>query len=461
MPTLTDYWNDEVSRIDAALANARTELATLRSELRDTEAEARALAAELKAHTDTVAAARQALAKIAMPADGDPLLELMRSALVDLNTARADVARSQGRRLALRAAASALDTEIAGLESEAGLAHASLDAIATVNAQRQATVDKFAVGGILEALVSTAQTALSEHEASARARVEGEFPTNANPDKSLLARARARAQLVRDIVASAASVEHAADAGRRTALDIAMRDYEAALDALLSLGEAGASVRADVSTLARLAALPAASAPDSFPILSPWQHALLHDSTGKTKRENTLAKLTAVDQARAALIPLQAAYDQARHAAMKAEPDKTLAELDATSLAAEKAALDTQESALDAARSTYTGLDPANLQLLDAWFAAIPDALWAALEALDGAVLRLQTIATGPTPASLDSAIDVAETALESALRSARAQQRQTLGSQRAYALAEAKWTAHRTTEAAQVSAMSHSNVLF
>jgi hypothetical protein len=64
MATLTQYWNDEASRLDLALAAEQATLATLRNALTLAQAAQRAAADAARSQADAVAAARRALAAI-------------------------------------------------------------------------------------------------------------------------------------------------------------------------------------------------------------------------------------------------------------------------------------------------------------------------------------------------------------------------------------------------------------
>lgn len=461
MPTLTQYWSDEVTRLGGALNAARGALALLRGAVLTAEATQRTAADLVRSHSDAVAAARRALAAIPMPADGDPLLAAMEAALVALHATQAVLAEGQRNLLTLRARLQDAEATVQRLTAELAAAQATLDRETRAADARQALAARFDPGGSLANLIPDAQAALTAHRTTAVARVEGEFPTSATPAQDFLGRARARARLVRDIAASAVDVERPAYAAANPALAVAQRDFDAAVAALQSTADAAAQVAADIATLERLAALPAPNPPDSYPILTRWQHDLLHDPARQARREATLALLTAVDEARRAVIPLQVAYDQALHAALKAEPDRTVADLDATTLSAQRGALDTALGQLDTARSAYAAAAPADRALLDAWFAAAPDALWEALDALDGAASRLEKLTGSPTPGDLAVAMNAAEVSLEAALRAAREAERQTLGGQRALQRATARLGAERDTVAGRASAMARSSTLF
>lgn len=465
MPTLTQYWSDEVTRIGNALTNAQAELTALRSAVLGAELDQRNAAALVRSQGEAVAAARRALAAIPMPADGDPLLTEMEAALVALRAAQVAVAEGQLSVLSLRAELQACEQRVQRLSAELATAIAESDQAQQAALARQTLADKFVPGGSLENLIPDALAALAASQADATARVESEFPTHGTASKNFLGRVRARAKLVRDIAASAADVETSAyaaiDSTPSGALSVRLREFVAAVGALQAVADAATQAGVDAQVLVRLAALPALNPPLSYPILTRWQHNLLHDTTKKAKRESTLAKLSAVDAARAAIIPAQVAYDKALQAARKNEPDKTQAELDTSTLSTQRTALDAKLGDLATARNDYLALDVADRQLLDEWFAAVPDNLWDALDALDGAVARLEKLSGSPTPGDLLLAIDTADTALEAALRAAREDARKQLAAQLAWQRANAHLQAERASSAGRASALAHSSVLF
>jgi len=100
MPTLTQYWNDEVTRLQAALASAQSDLALLRTAVPSSEAAQRTTADEVRKQADAVAAARRELAAIPMPADGDPLLNAMEDAQVALHASQAKASPRRPRSVA-------------------------------------------------------------------------------------------------------------------------------------------------------------------------------------------------------------------------------------------------------------------------------------------------------------------------------------------------------------------------
>src|SRR5262249_47525815 len=162
-----------------------------------------------------------------------------------------------------------------------------------------------------------------------------------------------------------------------SALAKAERDFAQAVAAGRTVTDAAPRLAADNATLARLAALPAPNPPDTYPILTPWQHDRLHDATKKSAREDALGNLPAIDNAQVAVQTAQDAYDLALHTAMKAEPDKTQAELDSSTVSAEHTAVNDKRKDLQGKQNDMNAAERATVQV---WFAAVPDKLWDELE---------------------------------------------------------------------------------
>jgi hypothetical protein len=243
-----------------------------------------------------------------------------------------------------------------------------------------------------------------------------------------------------------------------SALAQAQLAFDAAVTAVRSTADAAPRLAADSATLERLAALPAPNPPDSYPILTKWQRALLHDAGKKAARESALAKLAVVDDAQAAVRAKQTAYDTALHAALAAEPDKTVAQLDATTLATERGEFDAKLDALAAARSA---INAAERDALQTWFAAVPDALWETLESFDNATARLGALKGPPAPAALITAMGNAESVLVTALAAARLAGRKTDGARAAEQRASGASVAERESSAQRAGAYARSGALF
>lgn len=421
MSTLTQYWIDEASRLDQTLGAARTDTGTARLAQAAAQTQSRLAADAVRVASDMVAVARKALAGIPTPADGDPLLLAMSQALIAWHEAlhaqaSADlalqVAKAEVERLQALEAALLLDlTEVKAaqqLESKAAL-------------QRAAAVAALDVGGRWATLAADATQALSDAEAGARARVEGEFPTNATANKNFLARVRARRALVLDSAVQAQDVATTGLAASTAALAQAQRQFDQAWQAVRSLVDTAPRLADDRDTLVRLAALPAPhpTAPVSYPILTPAQHDELFDAGLKSAREAALVKLTAADDAEKDWRKAQSVYDKALNAALKANPAKTVADLNAAEVKTEFDDLTAKAGARTTKRNDLTS-DAAAYAILQAWFAAVPDVLWDTLDQLDNAIARLNVFKGAPTPAQRLQDLAARETDLVTALSAAR-----------------------------------------
>ncbi|WP_313952981.1 hypothetical protein [Accumulibacter sp.] len=457
MATLTQYWNAEVTRLATALSAEQVALASLRNSLAAAQAVQRAAADAVRSQGNAVTAARKALAGIPMPADGDPLLLQMEQALAELAAARVGLANAELEVQGLRADLGRQQQRAEVLTEELGVARTVLLQATQDAAARAAMADALTTGD-LAGLAADAAAALAADAANARARVESEFPSSATAAKDFLKRVRARRAIVEASASAAVSVESAAFNASHDALAQAQRAYAAAQQGVVALHQAAPALAADSATLSRLAALPVAVPPTSFPILTQWQRAHLHDASKKSARETALAKLKDVDDAGAAVRVAQASYDQALYAALKAEPDATQAQLDATTISAERTTLDGKLADLMTARAALDGGARATLQ---AWFAAVPDTLWEALEGLDRALARLTLLQGPPTAAALLSALNAAETSLASALSAARLAQREANGADAAYRRASAARLAENETQGQRALAFARSSAAF
>lgn len=460
--TLFQYWTDEATRLGTRLASVSAQLAALRGtpavkgpldQARDSQlAAGKALTAQQKALDD----ARRALSGIPMPADGDPLLDAMETALIGVADARADLARHDRAVQQLSAEAVRLEAQQTALQAAKAAAEAAAKQAKVDADLRQTWVDALTTGA-LKNLKAQATTALAA-ETAARKHVEGEFPAGASDATDLLKRAKARRDLVLDSLAKAVDVEAAAHVA--TDLDKAQAAFDAAVDAVRRAFGAAPRLAADTATLARLAALPDAhpSSPESYPILTVWQHKHLHDTTLSASREAALGKLTNVDTAAAALRKAQFLYDKALHAAQVANPEKTVADLDAGPLKTLKQDVTDADTALGTARGK---LSPDEQHTVKAWFATVPDTLWSALDQLEAAVTRLKDLSGAGAPAGLITAMVNAEDALVTALTTARKAASQQGAAARAAQRAADLLSADRETAVARSAAFEHGAALF
>ncbi len=463
MATLAQFWTAEVARLDAALADTAAQVQGSRSALQTAEQQERAASDALRLQEGKLRDARAALALIAMPGDGDPQLAAMDAALVARAEAVAAAANASQRALTQRARLDRLGATLASLQTERQ--HVAAEKLNELGdgtpqrpgqaASRQKMMALLLAGGALENLAADAAQALIAFEADARNRVEGEFPSNGAAPKDFLKRVRARRSLINDSV-QAVDGAAKAQAPNTTALAAAQRAFDTCLGAVRRAADAAPLLTADTTTLAALAALPAPTA-TTRPVLTIWQHKRLHDATQQALREAALALLADVDDAWKSWRNAQKAYDDALHTAMKANPDMTPLQLDA--VPAVKSKLDTL--ALKAADlATKTGLLAPQQAIAQGWLACVSDALWDALDRLDGAIDRLKDLGGITTPAQRITDLLAAETGLAAALDAAGLAARQKTAALAAQARAAENQGAEHETRVARLRGAGRSAAL-
>jgi hypothetical protein len=455
MTTLITYWTSEVSRLTPVVADTRSALTAARTALSLAQKASRDQSDAVRAASDAVDAARKALAGIPMPADGDPLLVAMSNAIIALREARvAQVAAEQRAQLA-KGDEARLQAQDISQSAALTAAQATLASETAAAAARQIDIDALTTG-TWASLATEAAAALALSQAQAKSRVEGEFPSSGTASKDFLKRVRARQALVGSSLSQRSANLTAAQDASQGSVTIAQRRFDAAWQAVRTIVEAAPRLPNDAAALDRLAALPAPNPPTSYAILTPAQHDVLFSASLKTAREAALVKLKTADDAHGAWLTAKAAYDLALQAAIKAHPDLTLTQLNATVVDAEKLAMDTKATDRDVARLDLQS-DTAAYATLQQWFGAVPDALWEALEQLDATVARLDALKDPVTVMTLLGDLATREGELVTALSAQRLAERTQAAADAVAAQAQATASAEQTTQARLARAISRS----
>jgi hypothetical protein len=455
MTTLITYWTSEVSRLTPVVADTRSALAAARTALSLAQKASRDQSDAVRAASDAVDTARKALAGIPMPADGDPLLVAMSNAIIALRDARvAQVAAEQSAQLA-KSDEARLQAQDISQSAALTAAQAALASETAAAAARQIDIDALTTG-TWSTLATDAAAALALSLAQAKSRVEGEFPASGSASKDFLKRVRARQALVGTSLSQRDTNLTAAQDASQGSVPKAQRRFDAAWQAVRAIVEAAPRLKDDAATLDRLAALPAPNPPTSYAILTPAQHDELFNATLKSAREAALAKLKTADDAHGAWLTAKAAYDLALQAAIKAHPDLTLAQLNATVVDAEKLTLDTKTTDRNVARLDLQS-DTAAYATLQQWFGAVPDALWDALEQLDTSIARLEALNDPVTVMTLLADLATRESELVTALSAQRLADRTQAAADAVAAQALATTTAEQATQARLARAISRS----
>lgn len=424
--TLSSFWNDEVSRLSTLLTKANLQVTTASTAENAASADLIAAGKKQDSAKAAVEAARKALAGIPMPADGDPLLINMRDAQIALASANAeqvdkDTVLRQARVARVNAASlvSSLTASLANASAEAKTEKAAADQrLIWTNAAKAAP---------LKDLPTLATTALATHEAGAKTKVEGDFPSNADTDKDFLTRVRARRALAITALDKTGNVFTDAQSNSKTweesstrasaKIAALRRDFDSKVRALKAFFDAPARVKQAQEQLKTLANRPAS------PLTAAQKKVLISSDTVLTGlREDTLKQLKTRDEAQATLFTAQEVYAKTLLTTLLANPGKTEAELvvsNATLKGKKKDVTDALKAINDVnIDATFI----ANLPTLKAWFAAVPDVLWEQLETLDAASVDLNAV-KAIVPLTLISDIDTAEGLLVAQLVAARDEQ--------------------------------------
>ncbi len=477
MATLATFRTLDLARAAVAALAARDAALNAAQDLTVALALERAGGESLRAADTALREAQARLGRIALPADGTPELWAMEQALIARANAQAAVAATarmaqqaaadaSARRRAQRAADDAASAAREAALREAGDGTPAQPGAAAARAALAASLR----GGEGAALAAVAAQALADHEAPARARVEGEFPAAADPvgdrDRDMLAVTRQRRALA--AAANTSAQARTADAATAAvpAVQRAQWVFEAALAAARAADAAGSRLAEDVALLVGYAALPAPTA-TARPLLTLWQHARLHDAALRSGREDALSALSSADALAEIAQDTAAALALARDAARRADPDASASSIEG--LPSVVTAREGWEEARDdhaAARSALAAPRPGPpgdpdlpslLQVVQAWLAAVPDALWRAHESLDAATARLRAIAGPPASAVLADALEAAEDNFVTALAAAEAAARSAELGRGQFEDASAALSAAQATAAARGRALGRS----
>jgi len=414
---LTDYWQNEKTRLASCLTEAQAQLvAASKGEI---DARAAVAAASKAGETAQVAlnASRQALASIVMPADGHPLLKAMRDAIADVRAARAQQVAAEVSLRTAQVTRTGLQGRVDQLTAAQSTATAALKAAVEADVERTALAAKLRAAPVKD-LKAAATTALNNFDTSARNKVLADFPQNADDAKDFFKAVLDRENFV------AADVSRRHDEGdnaraeqrnfiesstRKADLVPALRDaHTAAVAELRRVAELKPKVDAAILLLQQYGARSGRF------ITSAEYHALTAIDTAK--RETSLDLLKKLTEKQQEFSVARQAFEEALAAAWIATPDVTFASLVGAG-GAVKAEFDAFATAAGKVDTAATVIKGSAGEPLRCWFAAVPDALWDALEAYEAAQGLLKQVSTGLAPAQVADAWETAEDELVTALK--------------------------------------------
>jgi hypothetical protein len=373
---------------------------------------------DLTAANQTIIEIKKQLAEIAMPADGEPLLDDLRDAIIDQRTkasaaTAADFDRGRaGATLDLAAAdLQAITQELAGAGSAADKATADKQ-------KRDAAIAALAQAPISEVRQQATDALAGSDFSAAEQRIESALPA------ALRNRARQRVEQAAGWLTSANSIRdqactsyhEIAEGGQVNAATVERLSQDV-LDAERALC---AYVARAMQDLAAAAAVLTYLADPQTDQLSDEERALIHDAALASEREQAASKEAARDTAALAETEKRALLEIERIKVLAADPNADLGALEAdntTDVGQAKAACDQASASLASAEANFS---TAERQTLSEWQAAVPHFLWQDVSSFYRAKAELNRLSADP--ATLVSGLQAAEGALLAALITQEAQ---------------------------------------
>ena len=416
MPTtLKDFATAELDRAKTRQRFAQEDLKANNAAV-DTAKKDQAEAAKKLAQAERAAREiRAKLAEIPMPADGAALIEQLEGRIVESHTQEASALDAEARIAAGRVRADRAAKEEARASADVALDEARKSTAEKkhdewVQAKTRATG---ALGSLPQDAIDLLNDAAKNQDfTAARTRVEGDIPA------ALLTRARARGQRELDALEAART----ARTSREDALATELATNGGKAGAVFEKGLAFARAEAALRDFASRAEEDKAQAVQTFKAIA----------AAPPLTQAVKDRIAALAADGAAALPAEQERDIAR-AAVQAKQEQLDARLETVRDAGDDVTADAQVgtltgelAALNATLNTKQAAFDIVKEDLDAWEAAVPEATWAALFALDEARRTLERLGA-VVPATLVSDFDTAEDAYATSLLEAAAAARRTI----------------------------------
>jgi len=401
--TVLQYATQRSATIKAAIATAQQQLAQAQSDSAAADANVATAIKQFGDLEKKAADIRQRLSAIPTPADGETLLADLEQAIIQAHAKQAEIVTAQAALIVAQAEAGSAQSDLAASAAELPGADAALKKADPASTQR-AALDT-ALGGpplvSIKTAANTAADATKNPRKAAKTRIEADIPA------PLLARAQDRRHTQADRITNATAERQAADVavvaerGAHGGLGVIAADRWADLLSAETaardfISSAQSRFEQATTTLVQVAI------PTNAPLTA--EQKLSIEATGTTLRTDREAAATneqAVADARKEVENKQKLLDDAI-LSLKADPDNVGKQ---TAVVTKGGEVTTAQGLLDTAELAYT---PAQRALMDAWEAAVPDTTWQLLDDYERAVEILQTM---PTPATLKTALQSAESA--------------------------------------------------
>jgi hypothetical protein len=409
MADLSDFWTAQKLALETKSTLLAGQLTALVAPEQAAVKAAGEVATKLGDAQTALDAIRGKLARIAMPADGDPLLVDLNTAVIALQQARQDQVAAEDALAQLRATNTGLRAEKQETDDLAAQAATRLKAAQTAKTQREGLKTALTTAPVKDFPATANTLAGSVTAVDAKKHVDDDFPPE------LLAQARARRAQAAAVQTRADAIRDAAQSADDTQNETSNRstDKIPRLERALRVADAAADdyVKHAAGTLQAAKAVLERYAARSVSALTAAQKNHLFDAAQINDRKAALLEQSKRDAKAAELADAQADLDRAVLAeqAKDADYDVAAAKLDPAKLKPKQDVVDTKSGELVPLVAAYDFT--AQKKVAD-WFAQVPDALWDDLAAVDGALASLATLTPATKPADLKAALDASETAL-------------------------------------------------
>ncbi|WP_137939881.1 hypothetical protein [Chitinivorax sp. B] len=414
-------WRDEqkarVTQTAGALSTAQAQDTAAQTAL--TAARASLLAANTK-----LVDIRTQLGKIPMPADGEPLLVALRTAIADQRTKAAAMTQAELTAAQAMASRNAVQARVERIAKALALAESDLQAAIATRTKRQAALDALAVAPLADVKQAATDALAGADYAAAKQRIKDTVPA------ALLKRATERWALAAGLIdrqgAEADAVLASADA--ETELTTLAGDKLARLKRAVDVAERNllAYTNRAVADLAAAMSNVAYLTDPATNKLTAQQVAHLTDAALATDRANAAKAEGERDVAAVAVADAFSKLQIERAKALAADPaaDLTTLEADATSdLGKAKAAWELAKTELTKPGGKEALFTQAMRDTLAEWQASVPDALWADLARwldADATLTRLKGATTTLTNGLKNAEKDLLQAQIDDAKRRRR-----------------------------------------
>lgn len=411
---VSDFWSNQNQVLENKSAQLAQQLGNLVAPENHATTAAGAAATKLGDSQRALDGIRAKLAKLDMPADGDPLLIAMNETVIALQQARLDRIAADDTLALLRQNKAALLAEKREIDDGIVLAANRLRSAQSAKSQRDSLKSKLSTTPVKDIPAAADALAKSQTAKDAVKHVEADFPAE------LLVQARARRTQALERKARAAATRDRAQQADDTQNEASNRsaDKMPRLERALQAADAAAYdyVQRSPDMLLTAKTVLERYAARTTSNLTAAQTAHLFDPVTLATRKAALGKQAKRDAKAEELAEAQADLERAvlGEKAKDADFDEAAAKADPGKLKPKQDVVDTKSAELALLDAAYD--DDAQKIVAD-WFAQVPDTIWEDLAAVDGAMAMLATLTPATKANDLKAALETAEATLVAELQ--------------------------------------------